>query len=64
MTFRTSWISRRNFIDAFIIVVSAFACFILLLVSALLFSGYITRPINEADEGARSPSHAATCTSA
>ena len=35
----------RDFIEAFI-VVSSFACFILLLVS-LIFSGYITRPINE-----------------
>lgn len=35
----------RDFIDAFVIV-SAFACFVLLLVS-LIFSGYITRPINE-----------------
>ncbi len=35
----------RDFIDTFIIV-SAVACFILLLVS-LIFSGYITRPINE-----------------
>ncbi len=35
----------RDFIDAFIIV-SSFACLILLLVS-LIFSGYITRPINQ-----------------
>ena len=35
----------QDFINAFI-VVSSFACFILLLVS-LIFSGYITRPINE-----------------
>jgi DNA-binding response OmpR family regulator/signal transduction histidine kinase len=42
----------RDFIDAFI-VVSVFACFILLLVS-LIFSGYITRPINELKKGALS----------
>ena len=52
----------HDIIEAFVIV-SSFACIILLLVS-LIFSGYITRPNQRTQKSGAVPSRGATCTSA